>query len=123
MVYVYMTPFIYVPVGTGGNPDLNWNMKSGDSGYGNKFSVVNAEWINAYAWVPSMLFCMGFYGIMETAAKLHNPFGHDDIDHDMGAFNVKAHNETMVVAQLTQSELGKENLEMEGSYFGESHSC
>ena len=42
--------------------------------------------------------CACFYGLLETAAKLQNPFGHDMVDWDMGDFGKKMHDETRAVS-------------------------
>lgn len=49
-------------------------------------------------WVGSCLLTLSSYGILEIAAKLQDPFGHDEIDHDMEEFSVRANNECQQVA-------------------------
>eukprot|EP00621_Florenciella_sp_RCC1693_P013927 CAMPEP_0182541682 /NCGR_PEP_ID=MMETSP1323-20130603/28980_1 /TAXON_ID=236787 /ORGANISM="Florenciella parvula, Strain RCC1693" /LENGTH=282 /DNA_ID=CAMNT_0024752461 /DNA_START=150 /DNA_END=998 /DNA_ORIENTATION=+ len=51
----------------------------------------------------SLLLTTVCYGILEIAASLQNPFGHDPVDHDMGMFAKRLHNETKVVAKAAGS--------------------
>jgi hypothetical protein len=51
----------------------------------------------------SLLLTTVCYGILEIAASLQNPFGHDPVDHDMGMFAKRLHDETKVVAKAAGS--------------------
>jgi predicted membrane chloride channel (bestrophin family) len=44
-----------------------------------------------------------FYGLLELSVSLFNPFGHDDIDHDIGSFCDKANTEMMVIAKRSKA--------------------
>lgn len=62
----------------------------------NATEELNEKFMFLSGWVASLLICACFNGIMEVSGLLHNPFGHDLIDHDMGEFCMKAHTETKV---------------------------
>lgn len=87
LLYTWSVPLIYCPNAT---PELN-----------EKFEFLSG-------WTASLLICACFNGIMEVSGLLHNPFGHDLIDHDMGEFCRKAHNETKVIAGMVKAEVGSD---------------
>lgn len=87
LLYTWSVPIIYCPNAT---PLLN-----------EKFAFLSG-------WVSSLLICACFNGIMEVSGLLHNPFGHDLIDHDMGEFCRKAHGETKVIAGMVKSDVGSD---------------
>lgn len=85
-IFTFITPFVYAPE-VGSDMVDDWD---------NKF-----KW--GSGWVASLLVCTAYYGIMETAAKLQNPFGYDLIDHDMETFGKKSHAECLTVAIASRS--------------------
>jgi len=54
-------------------------------------------------WIASIFSCLVFYGLLELSVSLFNPFGHDDIDHDIGSFCGKANTEMMVIAKRSKA--------------------
>ena len=52
--------------------------------------------------VASEQICIAYYGIMELAAGLTNPFGWDDVDLDLQMFGKRVHNETAIIAKAVQ---------------------
>lgn len=75
-VFVNITPWIYVNDGK------------------------NMIW--ASGWTASTMICIAYYGIMELAAGLTNPFGWDDVDLDLQMFGKRVHNETAIIARAVQ---------------------
>jgi len=79
---------------------------SGDTG--GSFFLWGSGWLSSAAVI---IYC---YGILEIAALMQNPFGHDAIDHDMGgsspgkAFAVRLHNETRIVGKAAGSNDGND---------------
>ena len=39
-------------------------------------------------WLATMMLAFCFYGIQETGSKLENPFGWDDIDHNLERYGM-----------------------------------
>eukprot|EP00621_Florenciella_sp_RCC1693_P015950 CAMPEP_0182543932 /NCGR_PEP_ID=MMETSP1323-20130603/32381_1 /TAXON_ID=236787 /ORGANISM="Florenciella parvula, Strain RCC1693" /LENGTH=341 /DNA_ID=CAMNT_0024754919 /DNA_START=39 /DNA_END=1064 /DNA_ORIENTATION=+ len=87
-LYCFLVPLIYCP-----NSTIEKN---------EKFQFMSG-------WVASILISACFNGIMEVSGLLHNPFGHDLIDHDMGEFCMKAHTETKVIAGMVKAEVGSDD--------------
>lgn len=78
-VFVNITPWIYVNDGR------------------------NMIW--ASGWTASTMICIAYYGIMELAAGLTNPFGWDDVDLDLQMFGKRVHNETRIIAKAVQPDV------------------
>ena len=81
--YVFITPWVYA------EPSKTADCSSQDDGLACKDGW--AAWANG--WAASTLICIAYYGVMELAAALQNPFGWDAIDLDLEAFGKRVHNE------------------------------
>lgn len=94
--YVFITPIIFVPEISSSMPiPLNLtNAERKQVQFGKNYKFM---WISG--WAVSTLVCVAYYGIMEIAAKLHNPFGYDDTDHDIELFGIRCHNETLAISK------------------------
>ena len=81
--YVFVTPWVYA------EPSKTADCTANDDGLACKNAA--AAWANG--WAASTLICIAYYGVMELAAALQNPFGWDAIDLDLEMFGVRVHNE------------------------------
>jgi len=97
-LYVYLTPWMEaenrfsVAEGMTVNDDNNGGTTEHIGGGG-----------FASGWVSSIINAVAFYGLMEVAGALYNPFGHDPIDHDFGSFCKKAHGEMKEIAKVAKA--------------------
>jgi len=93
--YVFVTPWVYSePTKTGDcKNDDHDDCKDGEAAWGN-------------GWAASTLICIAYYGVMELAAALQNPFGWDAIDLDLEQFGKRVHNETKCIAEAATSNHG-----------------
>ena len=44
-----------------------------------------------------------YYGVMQIAVDVENPFNFADVDHDLDSFSKRLHDETLVVAREVAS--------------------
>lgn len=88
LLYTFLVPFIKCPNATA---DLN-----------EKFFFLSG-------WTSSLMICVCYNGLLELSGLLHNPFGHDLIDHDFGEFCMKAHGETKTIAGMVKAEVGSDD--------------
>ena len=69
-IFVYITPFLYA-----------------------------GPFMSGEGWLATMMLAFCFYGIQETGSKLENPFGWDDIDHNLERYGMSMCLETELIAQ------------------------
>lgn len=55
------------------------------------------------SWVGSIVLCLAYYTVLEIAAQLQNPFGHDPVDLDLEIFGKRADAEIYGIAVATNS--------------------
>lgn len=96
-VYTFITPVIYCPDIASKKTLSFHNISSARFDELEKES--NYKFLGIAGLAASLLIAISYYGIMEVAAKLHNPFGYDDIDHDIEVFGIRCHNETLIVSK------------------------
>ena len=49
--------------------------------------------------LPSVVTAIFFYGVMQIAIEIENPFNFADVDHDLDEFAKKLHEETLAIAK------------------------
>lgn len=78
--FVYSYPFIY------------WYKRHH---HHNKVS----QWHDFSGLIPAMFTTFFYYGVMQIAIDVENPFNFADVDHDLDSFSKRLHEETLVVAR------------------------
>lgn len=89
-IFCFLIPVTTVHLISGANNGSNEKV-------GTQFFMYGAGFFTA------ILLTIVCYGILEIAASLQNPFGHDPVDHDMGMFAKRLHNETKWVSKAAGS--------------------
>ena len=79
-IFVYSFPFIY------------WYKRHH---HHNKVS----QWHDFSGLIPAMFTTFFYYGVMQIAIDVENPFNFADVDHDLDSFSKRLHDETLVVAR------------------------
>merc|ERR1719440_2196529 len=69
-IFVYITPFLYA-----------------------------GPFMSGEGWLATLMLAFCFYGIQETGSKLENPFGWDDIDHNLERYGMSMCLETELIAE------------------------
>ncbi|KAH8051675.1 hypothetical protein JL720_15059 [Aureococcus anophagefferens] len=49
--------------------------------------------------LPSIVTAFFYYGVMQIAIEIENPFNFADVDHDLDGFADKLHSETLAIAK------------------------
>lgn len=103
-IYSFITPWIYCSeVASNKKPRIYDGTNMTAEEIEQKEIDYQYHFMWSAGWAASLLVCVAYYGIMEIAAKLHNPFGHDLIDHDLEMFGERCHNETLVISKSVKA--------------------
>lgn len=103
-IYSFITPWIYCSEVASNKSEPYWDGKNSSwDKYVDKELDYQYKFMWGAGWAASILVCVAYYGIMEIAAKLHNPFGHDLIDHDLEMFGERCHNETLAISKSVKT--------------------
>lgn len=74
-IFVYSTPVVY------------WAKTSSER-----------DWHQMSGLLPSIVTSFFYYGVMQIAIEIENPFNFADVDHDLDEFAKKLHDETLAIA-------------------------
>ena len=58
-----------------------------------------SQWHDFSGLIPAMFTTFFYYGVMQIAIDVENPFNFADVDHDLDSFSKRLHDETLVVAR------------------------
>ncbi len=58
-----------------------------------------SQWHDFTGLIPAMFTTFFYYGVMQIAIDVENPFNFADVDHDLDSFSKRLHDETLVVAR------------------------
>ena len=57
------------------------------------------HWYSMSGILPSIVTAFFYYGVMQIAIEIENPFNFADVDHDLDGFADKLHSETLAIAK------------------------
>ncbi|GMI14962.1 hypothetical protein TrLO_g10419 [Triparma laevis f. longispina] len=66
--------------------------------------VYHGDFGSGRGWIATFLVTFCAYGLLEIGVKLENPFGFDDVDHDLEEFGRKMSKESDTIARVTGKE-------------------
>jgi hypothetical protein len=71
--------------------------------------VYHGDFASGRGWIATFLVTFCAYGLLEIGVKLENPFGFDDVDHDLEDFGRKMSKESDMIAKITAKEYSAKN--------------
>ena len=63
-----------------------------------------SQWHDFTGLIPAMFTTFFYYGVMQIAIDVENPFNFADVDHDLDSFSKRLHDETLVLSLIHISE-------------------
>lgn len=67
--------------------------------YWGRTNYERRRWYEMSGLLPSVVTAIFFYGVMQIAIEIENPFNFADVDHDLDEFAKKLHEETLAIAK------------------------
>ncbi|GMI12092.1 hypothetical protein TrVE_jg1784 [Triparma verrucosa] len=78
--------------------------------------VYHGDFASGRGWIATFLVTFCAYGLLEIGVKLENPFGFDDVDHDLEDFGRKMSKESDMIAKITAKEYSAKNTFLQEMY-------